>query len=225
MTNTNRESGILQESIKEISKRTNDEYLAIKGNLLSSAKGKGIKTILVTSSKPTEGKTVSAINLALGLCKTDAKVALLDGNLHHPCLHKMFNVDNSPGLSDFFTSNNEFSDKILLETEYERLFIMPSGIPTKQSVDIFRTETFGSRLASIKQNLDYVILDGPSILSSSDVQLIANCFDGIIIVIECEKTKWEVVKQAKVKLNNVGGEILGVVMNKRRYYIPGRLYK
>ncbi len=216
---------MLQENVKEILERAHDELLAIKGNLLSSAKGKSIKTILITSSKPSEGKTVSAINLALGLCKTDAKVALLDGNLLHPCLHKMFNVSNTPGLSEFFTSNNEFSDEVLMETEYERLFVMPCGIPAEHSVDIFRTETFGSRLDSISQNLDYVILDGPSILSSSDVQLIANRFDGIILVVECEKTKWEVVKQAKVKLNNVGGDILGVVMNKRRYYIPGRLYK
>ncbi len=221
----NRKPGILQENIKKILERANDELLAIKGNLLSSAKGKGIKTILVTSSKPAEGKTVSAINLALGLCKTDARVALLDGNLHHPCLHKMFNLNNSFGLSEFFTSNSEFSDEILMETEYERLFVMPGGVLTEQSADIFRTESFGNRLDLIKQNLDYVILDGPSILSSSEVQLIANRFDGIIMVIECEKTKWEVVKQAKVKLNNVGGEILGVVMNKRRYYIPEKLYK
>jgi protein-tyrosine kinase len=221
----NENSGVLQENIKEILARAHGELLAIKGNLLSSAKGKEIKTILVTSSKPAEGKTVSAINLALGLAEANDKVVLLDGNLHNPCLHKIFNVSNSPGLLDFLMSNNGFNEKFLRETELQRLSIMPCGTNTEHSVDIYKTETFKVKLDSIKQNFDYVILDGPSILSSSDVQLIASLFDGIIIVVECENTKWEVVQQAKVKLDNVSGNILGVVMNKRQYYIPRTFYR
>lgn len=225
MTNTNKKSGILQEELKKILSKTAGEYSAIKGNLLSAAKGREIKTILVTSSKPSEGKTVSAITLALGLSRTKSKVVLLDGNLHNPCLHKIFNVSNSPGLSDFFKSNNGFSEKFLRETEYEQLSVMPCGTNAENPEDVFKSETFKGKLDTIKQNFDYVILDGPSILPSSDVQLIASHLDGIIIVVECEKTKWEVVQQAKANLDNVNGNILGAVMNKRHYYIPNKFYK
>lgn len=220
----NEKSGKLQENIKEILVKAHNELLAIKGNLISSARGREIKTILVTSSKLAEGKTISAINLAFGLSETNDKVALLDVNLHNPCLHKIFNVSNSPGLSDFLMSNNGFNEKFLRGTEYRRLSVMPCGTKTEYLVDLYKTETFKGKLDSIKQNFDYVILDGPSILSSSDVQLIASNVDGIIIVVECEKTKWEVVQQAKAKLDNVNGNILGIVMNKRQYYIPEKFY-
>jgi capsular exopolysaccharide synthesis family protein len=211
--------------VNEVVTKKSIRYLVVWKSTLSSAKGREIKTILVTSSKPSEGKTVSAINLAFGLSETNDKVVLLDGNLHKPCLHKIFNVSNSPGLSDFFTSNNGFNEKFLRETESEQLSVMPCGTKTEHSVDVYKAETFKAKLDSIKQNFDYVILDGESILPSSKVPLIAKHFDGIIMVVECEKTKWEVAQQAKEKLINVGGNILGVVMNKRQYYIPLAIYK
>ena len=221
---TNNQTGVLSEKIKEILKKSAGELGSLKGNLLSSSKGKEIKTILVTSSKPSEGKTVSAVNIACGLSETMAKVLLVDGNLHNPCIHKLFNVSNSPGLSDLFASNTA-NGEILKETEYELLTIMSCGTKQHNAIDVFKSERFKEKLDLWKKEFDYVVVDGNSILSSSEVSLIAKHFDGIVMVVECEKTKWEVVQQAQEKLNNVGGNILGVVLNKRSYNIPGIFYR
>ena len=221
MTN---QAGVLSRKLKEILLKNAGELHAIKGSLLSVAKNKEIKTILVTSSKPAEGKTVTAINMACGLSETKSKVMLIDGNLHKPCIHKIFNVSDTPGLSDIFTSNQEFNYDVLRETEYKGLSVMPCGTRIDNTFDIFKIDEFKEKLDSMKKGFDYVILDGHSILSSSDVPLVAKHFDGIIMVVECEKTKWEVVQQAKEKLNHVGGNILGVVLNKRRYHIPKMFY-
>lgn len=217
--------GVLSKKLKEILQKNVGELHAIKGNLLSVSKNKKIKTILVTSSKPAEGKTVTAINMACGLSEAKAKVMLIDGNLQKPCIHKMFNVSETPGLSDIFTSNQEFNNDVLRETEYKRLSVMPCGTKIDNTFDVFKIDAFKEKLDSMKKDFDYVILDGHSILSSSDVPLVAKHFDGIIMVVECEKTKWEVVQQAKEKLNNVGGNILGIVLNKRKYHIPRIFYK
>lgn len=221
MTN---QAGVLSTKLKKILQKNIGELHAIKGNLLSVAKNEKIKTILVTSSKPAEGKTVTAVNMAYGLSETESKVMLIDGNLHKPCIHKMFNVNDTPGLSDFFTSNKEFNNDVLRETEYKRLSVMPCGTKMDNTFDVFNIDAFKEKLDSIKKNFDYVILDGHSIFSSSDVLLVAKHFDGIVMVVECEKTKWEVVQQAKEKLNNVGGNILGIVLNKRSYHIPEIFY-
>jgi len=218
------QAGVLSKKLKKILLKNVGELHAIKGNLLSVAKNKKIKTILVTSSKPAEGKTVTAINMACGFSYTRSKVILIDGNLHEPCIHKMFNVSDTPGLSDIFTSNQEFNNDVLRETEYKWLSVMPCGTKIDNTFDVFEIDTFKEKLDFMKKDFDYVILDGHSILSSSDVPLVAKYFDGIVMVVECEMTKWEVVQQAKERLENVGGNILGIVLNKRRYHIPRMFY-
>ena len=224
MRKTNNQTGVLSEEIKVILQKSAGELNSLKGNLLSSSKGKEIKTILVTSSKPAEGKTVSAVNIACGLSETKAKVLLIDGNLHNPDIHKIFNVGDSPGLSDLFASGTDYA-KVLRETEYKTLTVIPCGAKIESPIDVFKSEGFKEKLDSWKRDFDYVVLDGNSILSSSEVSLIAKHFDGVIMVVECENTKWEVVQQAQEKLNNVGGNILGVVLNKRSYHIPRIFYR
>ena len=79
-------------------------------------------------------------------------------------------------------------------------------------------------MASLRSRFDYVFFDTGPVLNSSDVALMARHFDGVIVVVECERTKWEVLELAKAKIVNVNGKILGVVLNKRQYYIPAGLY-
>ncbi len=223
-TVSNKNAGVLHKKLKTLLNRNLSELCAIKGNLLGVTKDKEIKAILITSSKPTEGKTVSAISMAYGLTESGAKVLLIDGNLRSPYIHYLFNVDCAPGLTDLITSDAKYYEA-LRKTEWESLYVMPSGKNIYYSIEVFKHETFKAKLDFLKQMFDYIVFDGHSILISSDVPLVAKYFDGTIIVVECEKTKWEVLQQAKEKINNVGGNVLGVVLNKRSYYIPKIFYR
>ena len=98
----------------------------------------------------------------------------------------------------------------------------PPGFSKK--LDVFETETLQNLIVSLKKDFDYVIVDGQSVSGSSDVSIISKYFDGVVFVVECEKTRWEVLQQSKEKIKGVGGKILGVVLNKRVYYITQKVY-
>lgn len=218
------EVGTLKGDVKSLLMANVKEFSAVEGNLLSVARGKEVKTIFITSCNPLEGKTVSAISMAYALAtEANARVLLIDGNLHSPKIHELFGVDPAPGLSDLVLSKFDYND-VIRKTGIESLIIMPCGADSINKIDVFESGMLKVKLDSLKQRFDYTIFDGHAVFGSSDPTHIAKFFDGIIFVVECEKTKWEVVQQAKEKILNAGGNILGVVLNKRKYYIPQKLY-
>lgn len=217
-------AGKLTSDIKPFIEKNTRELSALKGNLLSSQKGGALKNLLVTSSTPGEGKTVTAISIAYALAETRAKVLLIDGNLRCPSIHTHFNLDLTPGLSDVFLSDAKFTE-VIKATELKNLSVMSAGTKIYHSVDVFNADSFEEKLNYLKDHFDYVILDGHSILVSSDVSMVANYFDGIVLVVECEKTSGDVFEKAKKKINMIGGNIVGIVLNRRQYYIPKKFYK
>jgi protein-tyrosine kinase len=197
---------------------------SLEGDLLSTACGKPVKTILVTSCRPQEGKTTSAAAMAHALATTAGKkVILVDAHLSAPKIHDLFGVKKNPGLTDFLLARSS-KEEVIQSTEIDRLKVMTCGTPSANPVELFHSEGFSSKLAILCSQFDYVIFDAGPVLTSSDTALMAKHFDGVIIVAECEKTKWEVLELAKTKITNVNGKILGVVLNKRQYYIPAGLY-
>jgi capsular exopolysaccharide synthesis family protein len=215
---------ILDRHIQQLIIENSRELSSIGGNLLSAASKKDIKTLLVTSSHPQEGKTISAVSMAYTLSsQVNSRVVLVDANFRSPKIHELFNETSTPGLSDMLLSDTSLNDT-LVKTEYENLMLVPCGSSLSKDVDVRETEMFKSTLNAMKERFDYVIVDSCSVFGSSDISLIAKLFDGVILVIECENTRWEVVQQAKETINNVGGVVLGTVLNKRRYYIPKKLY-
>ena len=217
--------GVLNENLKLAIFKNQKELSTIEGNIASFASDKqSIKTILVTSCSPLEGKTVSSISMALALSiEANAKVVLIEGNMSAPRIHELFNIDTVPGLSDLLISRSNLND-IMRKTEFNNLTIIPSGSDISKKLDVFEAERLQDLIGSLKKDFDYVIVDGQSVSGSSDVSIISKYFDGIIFVVECEKTRWEVLQQSKEKITGVGGKILGVVLNKRIYYIPQKVY-
>lgn len=217
--------GVLSENLKSAIFKNLKELSTIEGNIASFATDKQpVKTILVTSCSPLEGKTVSSISMALSLSiEANAKVVLIEGNMSSPRIHELFNIDTVPGLSDLLISRSNLNE-IMRKTEFKNLTIIPSGSEISKKLDVFETEKLQNLIGSLKKDFDYVIVDGQSVSGSSDVSIISKYFDGVVFVVECEKTRWEVLQQSKEKIKGVGGNILGVVLNKRLYYIPEKIY-
>jgi len=139
-----------------------------------------------------------------------------------PRLHELFEVAGSPGLTDLLLGSADDS-QVMRDTEYDGLTVLPYGSGSS-AADAFKPETLSQGLTNLKGKFDYVVCDGDSVIPSSDASVVAKHFDGIAFVVECEKTKWELLQAATEKIENVGGNILGVVLNKRRFYIPRGLY-
>lgn len=198
------------------------ELALVEGNIL--AKKRSTQTIYMTSCFPGEGKTTAAVTTAYALAMLSGKsVALIDGQTAHPSIHRMFNVPVSPGLNDVIVSHASLS-QVIIPTSYETLHIIPAGTSSKRKPNTFM-DTFQSILQELRTHFDFVIYDGASILHASELSAVANIFDGVVLIVECERTKWEVVHMAEEKILNAQGTILGVILNKRKYYIPRMIYR
>lgn len=202
-------------------------YATIEGNILTAAQGQEKKTFLLTSSVAGEGKTYTALVMAQALAThSNAKVLLIEGNVHKPQLDSAFNLKKSElGVFEYFSSERE-SKEFIVNSGHNNIFVMPlSGNKIANIARCFHHSLFETQLEKLKQSdFDYILLDGTAVMGSSEALAIAKFFDCVILVVECEKTKWEVVQLASEKLAMVKAKQLGVVLNKRNYPIPTKFY-
>lgn len=190
----------------------------LQGSLLSAAKGNAVRSVLVTSGKNREGKSTVAIGLAAALA-ADAKVLLVDGNLRRPVLADLFGVSSSPGLTDVLAGSDP--DQAVQQTGVSGLSLLPAG--GGESI-LRHLEKLPELLQTLYTRFDCIVFDGDSTLTSSEAALLAKRVDGVVLVAECEQTKREIIALSQEKLTALGGRVLGVVLNKRQFYIPGVLY-
>ncbi|HEY5675007.1 MAG TPA: AAA family ATPase [Malonomonas sp.] len=197
------------------------ELSAAEGNLLSAGENK--KTFYLSSCFHGEGKTTAAVNLAYGLAEvSNKKILLVDGNSHSPQLHLLFGVPLSPGLTDLCTNQQRFSE-VVRQTAYANLSLLTLG-DIQSPPEHIACQSGLLQDQQLRAQFDYILIDGDSALGSSRVPLLAKSVDGILLAVTCEKTKFEVVQQVKERLTQVGGHVVGVLLNKRKYYIPRFFY-
>ena len=182
--------------------RSNVEYLALS---------KKHKVIIVTSFLEGEGKSVVAGNLALSLAKGYKKVLLIDFNMRRPSLHRKFNLSSINGISDYLTNRASFCD--IVEKYTENLYIISAGIGADNPSEILSSNEVDLFLNNVKNEVDYVIIDTPPLKTSVDAQILSMKSDGVILVVNSNKTKSEELAEAIDKINKVDGKILGIVMN------------
>jgi Mrp family chromosome partitioning ATPase len=179
--------------------------------------------IYVSSCTDQTGKTISAISAAYGLAFYSHKnVLLMDGNPNNCQLHQLFGITRDPGFRDLCAGSVALED-VVLPTRHKNLSLITIG---NLDLQPGQENTIRQVLAELSANFDYVICDGGSILSSSVALRNIPAFDAVLIVIECEKTRLEVLQLAEEKIQKCGGPAaVGVVFNRRKYYIPSFVYK
>jgi capsular exopolysaccharide synthesis family protein len=202
-----------------------EAYKTLRTNIQYSSFDKEIKTILVTSTIPGEGKSTIAGNLALSFAQQDKKVLVIDCDLRKPALHKMFKLSNFKGLSDVIVGNSDLEKAMY---NYRDNFdILTSGkIPPNPS-EILASNAMTMLLEKLKTMYDIIIIDSAPLQAVTDAQIISNKVDGTLLVIRAGLTKREAILQAKELLNQVNAKILGVVLNgaennsEKHYYYYG----
>ena len=191
---------------------------------LLRANGGALKSFMVTSCRAGEGKTITAMNMARALVDEAGKrVLYIDGNHEAPGLSAYYELPEAFGFTDFIHGRASMSD-IIIEPENNGLFLAPAGGAGPRNLNYYRLDNFQKLLEELGNEYDAVIYDGPSVFGKQDPGTVAGAFDGVVLVIECEKTPWEVVQSARKRLEDMGASILGAVMNKRKFYIPRGLY-
>ena len=214
----------LNDRIQRIIERNTTGLAMAHGNMLSANMGKEINSILVTSCHSGEGKTSAALSLAYAAASYARQhVLLIDGNASSPALHELMDIDISPGLTDIVFAGSRI-EECISPSGIPNVSVLPYGSGNASSLAVFRSPAFSDSIKAMQDAFDMVILDGPALLVSSDASLASPHFDAVILVIACEDTQWGVAQHVRNKIESVGGKVLGVVLNRRRYYVPNSFY-
>lgn len=204
---------------------TVEEYRRMKHKILAFDPNNTIKTILFCSSDKGEGNSTVLLHFGQILASEGYRVILVDGNLRRPNLHRLLRVEKDDGLGDFyFRGKNLDVTELMKDTPLDNLWVITSGFHPNPGA-IFEEEAFESQLEKLKAQGDWVLFDSPPLNSYNDAIPLAGKVDGIVLVAQAEKTRWEVVQDSKARLEKSGGRILGVVLNKRRFHIPRWVYR
>lgn len=192
--------------------RMQEAYKILRTNILFC--GKNLKTILITSCMPNEGKTTVSINLAISMAELGKKVLLIDCDLRRPSLIKAVDSRvNIKGLSHYFSGQKE-AYEIIYNTKFENLDVVFSGkIPPNPS-ELLANSDFKQFINNARDKYDYIIIDTPPLGSVIDSAIVAENCDGAILVVESEKDSYKYVNSIKAQLSRSGCSILGVVLNK-----------
>jgi capsular exopolysaccharide synthesis family protein len=179
--------------------------------LLATA-GRPPRTILVTSSQPSEGKTTTTVNTAICLAQLGAKVLIIDGDMRRPRIHRTFHMKARFGLSTYLS--NEVDPKDLIQpTGIPNLFVMPSGIIPPSAGDLLASEKMPKLLNILSTQFDHILIDSPPVINVADPAILARHVDGVILVIRSNRCSRDVARHARAELTNAGAKILGVVLN------------
>jgi capsular exopolysaccharide synthesis family protein len=202
-----------------------ERYEDLKTNLFTRHPRKSIKTILFAGTTHGDGSSTTAVNFATTLAKNcQLKVLLVDVNLRTPSLHGVFSIDHVPGLSDLLSSRGEVTFR-LKKVGSGNLYVFPCGGNHSGPVGLFESSRFDQFLKTTRESFDYIILDAPPVPAFSEARVICAKVDGVVLVLRSGKTRRQVALKVKKELEEAGGTVLGVVANRKKYYIPEFIYK
>ncbi len=204
-----------------------EEFQRMKHKIIHSDMNLVMKAILFSSPAPGEGNSTVLIHFAQTLAAEGDRVLLVDGNMRHPYIHQAFHLPRENGLTEMIFSRSSFRnlDQIIKATTLDNLWVITSGQPYPNPNSILESSYLQALTDHLKNLWDWVLFDCPPVNSYSDSVAMACLADGIVLVVRAEKTRWESVRSAQERLQNCGGRILGVVLNKRRFHIPAWIYK
>jgi protein-tyrosine kinase len=173
-----------------------------------------LHSVVVTSPSPAEGKTFTAVNLALAESNlAESTVLLGDFDLRRPIIHNLFQIERSPGLSDYLTGRCTFA-QALRRVEGMNLYLLPAGSPVKNPLELLNLRQVKSLFEELPRIFNWAIFDTPPLLFSADANLLATLADGAVLVVKIGSTTFDNVTRAMQSLceNNV----LGIVANGAR---------
>lgn len=197
-----------------------EEYQKLRANLLTALGPSSMRTILVTAPRHREGVTTVALGLATTLAKDrDARVLLVEANLRSPALDRALDADSGAGLIDYLQGRQPV-ETVVSRVESSNFSLVSAGRISNGAAQSIDFELLGEMFARLRPEYDFVVIDSPPVNQYADASVLASKVDGVILVIEADRTPVAEAESAKRQLERVGARILGVVLNRKRTYIP-----
>ena len=205
-----------------------ESFRSLRTNLQFASVAAPLKTILVTSPSPEDGKTSVVANLANVVSQNNRKVLVIDGDLRKPRIHKIFQLPNRIGLTDYFLHAQERLNGVIKKTEIKSLFVITSGNLPPNPSELLGSERMQEVVETLSSHFDPIFIDTPPLLAVTDALVLAPRVDGVILVIDPNKTKRAALQHSIEQLKQVNANLLGVVLNNvkisRSHYYYNRDY-
>lgn len=189
-----------------------EAYRILRTNIEFNRKNPEDNAITVVSGGAGEGKSTTLVNLAYICAQGGYTTLMIDADLRRPRLHTFFDINNSVGLTNFLTTELMLED-VILQTPVDNLYFMPSGILPADAAGILNSRRMSELIQDVKQRFDLVLVDSPPILGVSDASVLASEVDLTMIVVQHRKLPRNMLLRVKQAVENVGGHVIGVVLN------------
>lgn len=189
-----------------------EQFKTIRTNINFSMPDQDIKTIIVTSSTPGEGKSTVSSNSAVVFAQSGKRVLLIDADMRKPTAHHTFGFRNTAGLSTLLTRQHTI-EQVVNKTEVEGLEVITSGPIPPNPAELLGSKTMDQLIPQLTERYDLVIFDAPPVLSVTDAQIMSHKCQGTILVVNSGKAEKDGVIKAKEALVSSQANILGVVLN------------
>lgn len=193
---------------------TTEAFRTLRTNIQFSSVDKKLKTIIVTSSTPSEGKSTIAVNLAGIMAQGEEKVLLIDCDLRKPRVHRLFGISNSKGLTNILVGDNVVEEVAYKYEGLENFEIITSGPIPPNPAELLGSKRMNMFLQTVKEEYDMVILDTSPVGVVTDSAVLSTIADGILLVAAAGQTDIEKVVRGKELLDKVGANIIGTILNK-----------
>jgi capsular exopolysaccharide synthesis family protein len=190
-----------------------ESYRALRTSLLLSSLGAPPKVIMVTSARPQEGKTTTAINSAIVLAQKGVRVLLVDADLRRPSVHKTLGMGPRSGLSNVLTGSATLEQAITVSPILPNLFVLPAGSPPPNPAELLASPNMKDVLTALREQFDHVVIDTPPTLSVTDAVVLSPRVDAIILVIRSGQTTKQALRRARDILMQVNAHVTGVLLN------------
>ncbi|NLF50751.1 MAG: polysaccharide biosynthesis tyrosine autokinase [Leptolinea sp.] len=202
----------------------NEAFQRMRTNIFTRDGRKTLKTLLITSPVPRDGKSTVVVNFALNLTKGNRSVCLLDANLRFPSIHTFFDIDNQIGLSDVLEGRANLED-VTHKTGSTFLSVIPSGSSVANPVDILDSDKMREVVAQLEKDFEIVLIDSPASTSVTDPAVLSSLADGVLLVVRHGWVRQEALTRAIKYLKNVDANIVGVVSNRTDQGVRAKLFQ
>lgn len=198
--------------ISDVRSASAEAYRKLMTNLMYSASRPGLKVMVVTSASAGEGKTTTSANLAVAFAQQGRRVVLIDADLRRARVHDVFGLALEPGLTDVLVGKNTL-DQGLRASGVAGLSVLPGGTLPPNPLEFLGGERMHELLDTLRAKFDVILVDTPPVLVTADAALMSVQADGVLVVVRAGRTEREAARHAVEQIRNVGGRILGAVLN------------
>jgi tyrosine-protein kinase Etk/Wzc len=171
-----------------------------------------MKTILVTSAGPKEGKSTTVSNLAITLAQLGTKVVLIDSDLRRPVIHSIFGLDKDTGLTNYLMDSIPY-EKVCQKSMLDNLSIVTSGVLPPNPSELLGSRGMEEFIERLKKDFDVILFDSPPIIAVTDAAILCGRVDGVFLVVSAGSTNKDAILRARSLLDNVDARVLGALLN------------